>query len=332
MNKNYPDIYFTPEYGKVYEKWENGVLGRFEYHTDKGVVCNQFIKRQIPIKIDQQQYYDIVSPYGYGGPIVLKCIEGGKEDLIKGYYNAFKEYCKENNIVSEFIRFHPILKNHQDFEKVYKVEYIRNTLATNIKDFDDPVQSEFSKSCRKKIRQGINKGLYAEIDFECNTIDDFIEIYYSTMDRNEAGKYYYFDRDYFYNMIKNFKQNLMIFNVKLEQKTVAAGFYMRYEGLLHAHLSGTLPEYLNISPANIIRHTAVTWGKENGIEYLHHGGGTSNSVEDGLYKFKKGFSQNTEFEFHVAKKVWNERVYNQLVDKVSQEKELNEQFFPLYRS
>ena len=43
--------------------------------------------------------------------------EGKKEDLINEYYKNFKIYCDSKKIVSEFIRFHPILENAQDLEK-----------------------------------------------------------------------------------------------------------------------------------------------------------------------------------------------------------------------
>ena len=38
------------------------------------------------------------------------------------YYNSFMIII-ENNIVSEFIRFHPLNKNYEDFNNIYK-QYI----------------------------------------------------------------------------------------------------------------------------------------------------------------------------------------------------------------
>ena len=65
----------------------------------------------------------------------------------------------KNNIVSEFIRFHPICQNALDFKEIYNATCIRKTLGTNLEKYDNPIQEEFSKSCRKNIRQALNKGI-----------------------------------------------------------------------------------------------------------------------------------------------------------------------------
>src|SRR6478735_1307981 len=116
------DVYFDDNYGKLYEKVENGKAEIFNFNYKFGIIKNQFIKREIPIRINNEIYYDIVTPYGYGGPVIIKC--------------------EENKIVSEFIRFHPILENAEDFTSVYDVKCIRKTLGTNLKDFEDPFQIE----------------------------------------------------------------------------------------------------------------------------------------------------------------------------------------------
>ena len=50
-----------------------------------------------------------------------------------------------------------MMENAKDFENIYRINCIRKTLGTNLKQFEDPVASEFSKSCRKNIRQAIKK-------------------------------------------------------------------------------------------------------------------------------------------------------------------------------
>ena len=132
---NEKDIYFETEYGKLYEKVEDGKFQIFEYKDENGKITNRFLKRQIPIQLgDESIYYDLVTPYGYGGPIIEEC-NGNKENLLKNYEENFQEYCKDNDIVSEFVRFHPIIGNALDFEKMYNSIYMRKTLVTNLKDY-----------------------------------------------------------------------------------------------------------------------------------------------------------------------------------------------------
>lgn len=40
-----------------------------------------------------QDYYDIVTPYGYGGPIIEE--SKNKEILLQNYNEAFKRYCEK---------------------------------------------------------------------------------------------------------------------------------------------------------------------------------------------------------------------------------------------
>ena len=113
--ETFPDVYYNPDYCKLYEESENGVCETFEYSDENGCVVNVFIKRPVPWMIDGVQYFDIVTPYGYGGPLVIHSTN--KQKLIKAFLENWMEYCKKENIVCEFVRFHPLLQNYLDFKK-----------------------------------------------------------------------------------------------------------------------------------------------------------------------------------------------------------------------
>lgn len=324
------DIYFEENYGKLYEEIEKGKANIFRYEDENGVISNQFIIREIPIRVDEKTYYDITTPYGYGGPIIEKCINGKEKELVKRYYKKFNEYCSENKIVSEFVRFHPILNNAKDFKEVYNAKCIRKTLGTNLKDFEDPVASEFSKSCRKTIRQAIKKGIEFKMIENVTDFSEFEKIYYDNMDRKNAEEYYFFKDKYFKMMNKYFHDKLIQAQALYEGKVIAEGLYFIYNKTIHAHLSGTNRDYLYLSPAYILKYGTAIWGKQHGYELIHYGGGTSNKEDDTLYLFKKKFSQNTEFDFCIGTKIWDKEVYKKLCRKRNI---LNDDvdYFPAYR-
>ena len=321
------DIYFDENYGKLYEKCEHGEAVIFKCETENGVIINQFIKREIPIQIDSNIYYDIVTPYGYGGPYIKECVN--KEKLLNDYEREFKQYCSKNNIVAEFVRFHPIKKNYQDFVGIYNTKFNRYTLGTNLKSFENPVEQEFSRSCRKTIRQILKNGITFKMIENPDNLEEFKRIYYLNMERKDANDYYFFDDDYF-NTIKQFYGDKIVLAESLyHDKIIAAGLYFITDGCIHAHLSGTDTEYLHLSPAYILKYGTVLWGKEHGYDLIHYGGGTSTSLEDPLYKFKSKFAQNTKFEFYIGKRIWDNDVYNKLCDIVGVSKNID--FFPAYR-
>ena len=219
------DIYFDKNYGKLYEKADNGKAQIFEFENEYGKISNQFLIREIPEKIDGKTYYDLITPYGYGGPIIEN-LTGNKEKLISEFENEFSKYAKENNIVSEFVRFHPIIKNYEDFGKMYNSIYMRKTLGTNIEKYDDPVQAEFSKSSRKTIRQILKQGVTYRIIENPENLDEFKRIYYLNMERKSAEEYYFFDDNYFNLILKNFKNNIILAQSIYENYSIRIIFYM----------------------------------------------------------------------------------------------------------
>ena len=326
MNK-VKDIYFDENYGKLYEKVEKGEACVFECHTDNGIIINQFIKRKIPLAIDGVEYFDIVTPYGYGGPYIKEC--SNKELLLKDYEQEFQKYCLKNNIVSEFVRFHPLFNNEQDFLSIYDAKFNRYTLGTNLKDFDDPVQEEFSKSCRKTIRQVLRENITFEIEKSPSDLEEFKRIYYLNMERKEADDYYFFDDEYFNNILKYYQDHIVLAKSMYNGKIIACGLYFVVNGFIHAHLSGTDTKYLYLSPAYILKYGTALWGKENGYEIIHYGGGTSTSLEDPLFVFKSKFAKNTKLEFWIGKKIWNEEIYSKYCQMVNVSSD--EEYFPAYR-
>ena len=261
------DIYFDDNYGALYAVAEGGEAVVRNFECEAGCIKHQFIKRKINLP-SNKPYYDIVTPYGYGGPIIV-CVNEGhtREELVSVYEADFLEYAKKSDIVCEFVRFHPILKNAVDFSGMYSAECIRHTLATDL-SAPDPVEDQFSRSCRKDIRRALGAGISYRVTRAPENIDAFKEIYYSTMDRNHAGAYYYFDDKYFSDCLAHYRENIIFVEVIYEGKTIAANLSFIYRDMIHIHLSGTLSEYINLSPAYILQYATVVWGKENGFSKL----------------------------------------------------------------
>lgn len=325
------DIYFEKGYGILYEKIEGGKVDTFEFKNEFGTIKHMFIKREIPTKIENRKYYDIITPNGYGGPIIVNCLEGYRDVLVEAFYSEFKKYCIQSEIVTEFIRFHPIVENAYDFKNIYQIEHIRNTVGTNLILHENPFESEFSKSCKKNIKRSLNSGVEYKINLNPIDLNKFIEIYHSTMERNSASDFYYYGEEYFENCINFFRKSILTIEAIFESKTIAMGLYLLGNKTIHIHLSGTLSEYLSYSPAYVLRYAATLWGKENGYEYIHHGGGRTNSPDDNLYKFKKQFGKSTEFKFFTGRKIWNDAIYLKLNNLNDVENNGNVDFFPLYR-
>ena len=327
----YPDIYFEPAYARLYEDAQSRAV-EYRFSSEYGEISNLFLRRVIPIVTqDGQTYYDLITPYGYGGPVIRRLAEGADKDaLIAAYMADFQHFARENNIVAEFIRFHPMVGNGVDFRQAYNSVFDRKTVGTTL-SYENVIETEFSKHRRKDIRRILkNPEIRYEVNEHPEQLDEFVDVYYSTMSRDQASQYYYFTKDYFRAMLASFPDHIITGKVFLGDTLIAMGVYFRYGKYLHAHLSGTVSEYMAYSPAYILKYALALYGHEKGYAVIHYGGGTSNAPDNSLYKFKREFGQNTEFDFYIGRKVWNEAIYRELCEKKNVN--IHSDFFPAYRS
>lgn len=106
--------------------------------------------------INHGVYFDWNTPYGYGGPLAdveqLTCEQ--QEEFRKELFAL----AKERNVVSQFLRFHPLLQNqavcHQAIENVY----IKDTIFINL-DTSEDLMVQMDTKNRNLIRKAIKNGI-----------------------------------------------------------------------------------------------------------------------------------------------------------------------------
>ncbi|HJF34014.1 MAG TPA: GNAT family N-acetyltransferase [Sporosarcina psychrophila] len=318
------DIYFSHEYFASSLLLDEGEPNLFFFESEEGRVAYPTLKRTIEY-MGENALYDIITPYGYGGILVDNLLD--EKNVLLQFRKSINEYCIDNNIISEFIRFHPILCNQRNLEDM-DILHIRDTIEMKLQqgmDLLDEIPGKNRNMIRKARKNGIE---IREIDKDEN-MNDFLSIYYSTMKRNDATSYYYFKNEYFKESFKLIDSNLHLFGAYIEGEMISASLIFTYGDFMHYHLSGTLKDYLSLGANNLLLFEVAEWGRERGIKSFHLGGGHSGN-EDSLYKFKKSFSKLEPLKFYIGKKIHNPKLYKKLVG----EKNITEDngFFPLYRS
>ncbi len=325
--KNY-DVYWLSGYVKAFKLHGDGEPLLFYYEADGTRGINVVMKRAISQDerfagiIEADKYFDFATPYGYGGWL----IEGeNTSDLFAQY----EKWCLDNNIVSEFVRFHPVLKNHVFSQSCYDVVPLGFTVALDLSS-PEIIWANITSKNRNVIRKAqknsikIYNGRYPEIYRE------FREIYNSTMDKDEADKYYYFSPEFYESVCEDLAQNAQVFYAKLDEKIIAASIMLVANGHMNYHLSGSLREYSSLAPTNLLLYEAALWGYANGCKTLYLGGGVG-SGEDNLFKFKKSFYRLDDLQqFHIGKKIINHKTYNELLHMRTDQP--NSGYFPEYRA
>lgn len=257
--------------------------------------------------LPKNTYFDFTTPYGYGGMIY----DGNPySDDIKQFISELSDYAQENNIVSQFIRFHPILKNYENVEQQCNVLHMKNTVYIDTSS-PEIICSNFDRKNRNMIRKSIKSGVKIIHDYG-ERIDEFISIYNQTMERNKADDYYYFKKPYFQKLIDDLKENLIVFYAVYQNQIVGSSIFFYNEKYMHYHLSGALDIGRSLGVTNHLLYDAAKWAVQKGCKTLHLGGGVG--ITDSLLDFKKQFNKNGLAEFCIGGNIFNNDIYNKLIE------------------
>ena len=339
------DIYYHYDFLKNFVKNSNSEINNsfcgqgylLVYSDINGLVINPTIKRKIADLeyfkgIDEYKpYFDLISPYGYSGPIFLPSKDNLSKLRREYFVNTFT-FFKEQNIVSEFIRFNPIIDNHKFFKGKYKAEVNSRIVAVNLRQELEVILSKMNKKTRNQIRRSKSKGVSVSIKNDKTSIEMFSKIYSETMKYNSASRKYDFDSSFFMDNFKNLKDKINLFVAELDGKIISGSLFINHNNSIHYYFSGTISDYRTFYPNNLIIWEAVKWGKSVGFSNLNLGGGRTSSNTDALFKFKKGFSDVVK-DFYTIGLIYNNRMYNNLKDTKQKFFYQNEDsgFFPEYR-
>ena len=73
----------------------------------------------------------------------------------------------------------------------------------------------------------------------------------------------------------------------------------------------------------------IKWAKEKGLKNFVLGGGYG--ADDGIFQYKLCLAPHGTYDFYIGRKIFDKKSYDNLVSLRAGE-ELNEKYFPLYRS
>lgn len=324
------DLYFNPNYAKVYKDID-GDSDTFVFECEYGKITNTFILRKVQWEVEGQTYYDIVTPYGYGGPKTENVTDIKK--LMEEYKKAFAAYCKEKNIVCEFIRFH--LFDNVDVRENYYGETLHlldNVVVDTTGDFDQKIWMSYEHKVRKNVKKALKNDLQIIIENNTDHLDDFLKIYNDTMDRNNAEDYYYFTEKYFKSIAELLPENFMYFHVVKDGVVCSTELVLCSEKYAYSFLGGTLTDYYEFRPNDFLKNEIIKWCNQTGRERFILGGGYHK--EDGIYKYKRCFTPDPDVPFYAGRYIFDEEMYNKIVEiRKSVDKDFNDEtgYFPKYR-
>jgi hypothetical protein len=335
------DVYFHRTLCGAFAKYEGCVARMFRFRRGESVIIYPFFLRRIaslPFLHSPEywnDYFDIVSPYGYGGPLanVVENDEQERGRVWSEFLDAFHAYCLDHKVVSEFARLHPFLKNHRHLNMSNGLERRGIVVTLDLSQSDEELWQGFTKENQKKIRRAQANGLRME---EANTPADvqlFAQLYYRNMQRVQARDWYLFPEAWLSELHARFSEYLTLFFVYEGDRVVAGASVFHMNGQVNNFLSAREEDCGHFAPNNLLFYEIIRWVKRRGYRWYNMGGGYR--INDGVMRFKLNFSQHTE-DFHTYQKVHLAEAYEELVQEwrqaLSSTIEVDEsKYFPLYR-
>ena len=298
------DVYFREEYVKLYET-ETEKATCFVYQDDDSIMLFPFLKREFAFR--GQTYYDFETAYGYGGPIS----NDHTTKFMTSAWEAMKSMAEEENYVCGFVRFHPILENWDSFEVVGRLMQDRKTIAIDLTNgIEATWMNEIHTKNRNVIKKGGKSGLEFIVDEGFIYINEFEELYNSTMNKLGADDFYYFEHSY-YERLRDSLNDRFLGIVKHEGKVVAGAIFFYQKPYGHYHLAGSDKSMLSLSPNNFLLWEAAKELTNREVSYFHLGGGTDGSEDNSLYQYKRKFSKH-EYQFCFGKMIFNSSLYDEI--------------------
>lgn len=320
------DVYYLSGYVKAFFIHGDGSPYLLYYEKNGLRAIYVYMRRDTSIV----GVFDTITPYGYGGVL----LEGNvSEETIHSFWTAYSAVMREERIVDNFVRYHPVLNNANPMRGVSSVIDLGRTVAIDLSS-PEVIWENITSKNRNMIRKAEKNGITIGHGKGMDLFDKFITIYNATMDKDHAEKYYYFKRSFYESIHNDLFDNYEVFYAQFEDKMIAMSIMIFANGRMNYHLSGSDVAYRNLAPSNLLLYRAALWGYEQGFKTLHLGGGVG-SGEDNLYKFKAAFNKNSDYQFSIGKQVFDQEKYDELVaERANTDSAFdpNSSFFPVYRS
>lgn len=268
---------------------------------------------------------DAVSPYGYGGPF-------GQTDDWGAFYAALLEWMRGEKVLTAFIRASLEQQPPEMELSGYEALHLSDNVVVDVRRAEEEQWKHFEHKVRKNVNKARRAELRAEIQPDFRNLDGFLDIYHGTMQRRDAGDWYYFERPFFQTFEDDLPGSFVLAEVfDPEGQLVSTELVLQSERFLYSYLGGTRKEAFPHAPNDLLKHAVIEYGRESGKEGYVLGGGYA--PNDGIFRYKKAFDADGVQPFYGVRLTSDTDTYAALAQAHAEAVgEVAPQFFPAYRA
>lgn len=302
------DCSYLPEYHLAYSlriKDSTPLLWHYEEGGDH--LLYPFLLTPVSVGGKLTGDYDISSIYGYTGPIATS----DDSAFLNKAWQAFDAYAKEQHIIAEFVRFSPFNRTERFAHPQTIVEANRTLAISQLQDSEEELMVALGPKTRNMLRKAQRAGLTSRELPLPDLLPQFRQLYESTMERNNAPEFFWYDDAYYERLLLLGKEGLRLFGVFAGEELVAAAMAVAHGASGLYHLGASLPEYARLGAGNLSLFEMTRGLMKSGVSFINMTGGRTTALDDPLLLFKKSNATGTA-TFYIGKRIIDDATYRRI--------------------
>lgn len=303
------EVMAHPDYVRLFARPQDRVMAA-TLQTAGGGILYPVILRPIaaePWAAEDTAGCDLTTAYGYGGPFCWSTTP----EMAQLFWSHFDSWALAQKAVTSFARLSLFPSQLLSFNG--ETLPIAPNIVRRLDMEDEELWADYEREARKNIEVAVGRGLTVGFDASGKTLDDFHEIYTSTLHRRGALQDYYYSRAFFERLVQDLPGQFVIAHAMEGRESVSAELVLLSVDHAYSFLGGTLREAYPLCPNYLLKHRTFLWCRDRGIKKLVLGGGYQ--PQDGILRYKKHFARRAQVTFTVGRKIYNSPESQRLVDR-----------------
>jgi serine/alanine adding enzyme len=308
------DVYYLRGYVESVATTQSGRSVYLLLNEDEGVVAFPCVVRSS----DAPAVRDVTT-VGYGGPLAL-----GGDPPVERFAELYERWCAEHEIVSTFVRFHPLFENHRYAAPVFHRQRIEGSVSW-------PLDGDLFAGLHPHHRRLVRRAQAGRVDVRVTAaparLDGFVALYEQTMRRLDASPFYFFPEEHWRQLPRELGERLVLAEAVRDGAVLGGVLCFATPPWFHYHLGATSDEGRRLGVSHLLLYMAACHAQANGCTHFHLGSGVG-ETGGSLLEFKRRFTSAQLVEQWLGKAVHDVDRYL----KLARVRALTyEGFFPAYR-
>ena len=325
------EVFAHPDYVNLYVRKDDRAVCAVQKNS-AGLILLPMVLR--PLAVEpwagmENEFYDLVAPYGYGGPYF-----SGEPDLTE-FWRNFQQWAIAQNIISAFFRFSPFAADITGL--IDSVDSSGGNVIRSLAEGQEGIWKDYKHAVRTCVRFAEMNDVTVIFDERGERLPTFIQLYYQTMNRCHAAPQYYFPQEFFQRIVRNLQGQFFFSFAVYQGQEIAGKLVLNSREHIYPFLGGADERYFHLYPNQLLDTRIFFWGVEHGKKSCVLGGGYNGY--DGVFQYKKKFAPAGVVPFSVGKHIFNLQAYEKMCEKrkryeVQQGRICAEEgsYFPAYRT